>query len=213
LGHVSTTRPHVGAVSINGRPLVSYPRRQQLRRVSRSLRAGAAGIAAALLATALASAGAMTLGALLMVVAVGLGLRGRHWLRLAARSGIGAESEDEVRQRLTVLRWEGWRLRHSLLWQGAGDIDSVALTPSGMAFAIETKTRTYDDRHLIVVREQAAWLSKRRQRWCPQGAVPILCVVRERGVHRWERGVLVVSIDLLIPALRLAAGAGVRRAA
>jgi hypothetical protein len=155
----------------------------------------------------------MALAAVLMIVAVGLGLRGRHWLRLAARSRIGAQSEDEVRQRLTALRWEGWRLGHSLLWQGPGDIDSVALAPSGMAFAIETKTRTYDDRQLKVVREQAAWLSRRRRRWCRQGAVPILCVVRERGVHRWERGVLVVSIDLLILALRLAAGAGVRRAA
>lgn len=192
---------------------MSYPRRQQLRRLFRSLRAGAAGLAAALLAAALACAGSMALAAVLMIVAVGLGLRGRHWLRLAARSRIGAQSEDEVRQRLTALRWEGWRLGHSLLWQGPGDIDSVALAPSGMAFAIETKTRTYDDRQLKVVREQAAWLSRRRRRWCRQGAVPILCVVRERGVHRWERGVLVVSIDLLILALRLAAGAGVRRAA
>jgi hypothetical protein len=31
--------------------------------------------------------------------------------------------------------------------------------------------------------------------------VPVLCLARFRGVHRWEDGVLVVSIDCLVPAL------------
>ena len=34
-----------------------------------------------------------------------------------------------------------------------------------------SSTRTYDERHLARVREQAAWLSRRRRRWCRRGAV------------------------------------------
>lgn len=38
----------------------------------------------------------------------------RRWLLLAARSGVGARSEDEVRRVLAPLAAEGWRLRDSL---------------------------------------------------------------------------------------------------
>jgi Nuclease-related domain len=169
------------------------------------LRAGGAAsgsIAAALLALALASAGAVTLAAILMVVAVGFGCCTRHWLGLAARSRIGARSEDEVRRVLRALEAQGWRVRHSLRWRGSGDIESVATAPAGIAFAIETKTRSYDDRHLRVVREQADWLRRGRRRWCRVGALPVLCIVCARGVERWEAGVLVVSIDRLTQTLQ-----------
>jgi hypothetical protein len=52
------------------------------------------------------------------------------------------------------------------------------------------------------VQEQAAWLSRRRRRWCRRGAVPVVCLVRPRGVERVEHGVLVISVDRLIPVLR-----------
>jgi hypothetical protein len=71
-----------------------------------------------------------------------------------------------------------------------------------LAVAIETKTRTYDARHLARVHEQAVWLSRRRRRWCRHGVLAILCLVRVRGVQRVESDVLVVSIDRLIAALR-----------
>jgi hypothetical protein len=80
----------------------------------------------------------------------------------------------------------------------------LAIAPSGLGFAIETKTRAYDGRHLARVCDQAAWLSRRRRRWCRRGAVPVVCLVRARGVQRLERNVLVVSIDRLIPVLRSA---------
>jgi hypothetical protein len=140
-----------------------------------------------------------------LVLAIGLGLYARHWLTLAKRSHVGACSEDEVRRALSPLQAEGWRLRHSLRWRGGGDIDSLAFAPTGVAFVVETKTRAYDDRHLARVREQAAWMSRRRRRWCRRGAVPVMCVVRPRGVYRLEQNVLVVSIDRLIPVLRSAA--------
>ena len=127
-------------------------------------------------------------------------------LSLARRSRVGARSEDEVQRALAPLEAQGWRLRHSLPWQGQGDIDSVAIAPTGIAVAIETKTRTYDQRHLARVREQVAWLSRRRRRWARNGALGVMCLVRARGVERVEHDVLVVSIDRLAHALRVAAG-------
>jgi hypothetical protein len=181
---------------------VNYPRRQQYRRLLHAASVATASAVAVLLAFVLASVGAISLAAVVAGVAVGLGLYARHWLGLADRSRIGARSEYDVRRELAALENEGWRLRHSLRWSGPGDVDSVAIAPSGIAFAIETKTRTYDDRHLAVVREQAAWLWRRRRRWCHRGVVPVLCVVHARGVHRWDHGVLVVSIGWLVPTLR-----------
>lgn len=83
----------------------------------------------------------------------------------------------------------------------------MAIAPTGVAVAIETKTRSYDGRHLARVHEQAAWLSRRRRRWCRHGVLAVLCLVRVRGVQRVEDDVLVVSIDRLMSAVRSAAGA------
>ena len=158
----------------------------------------------------LASMGATSIAGVLVLLAIGLGLYARHWLVLAGRSRVGARSEDEVQRALARLEAEGWRLRHSLPWRGRGDIDAVAIAPDGVAFAgqktIETKSRTYEERHVVRVREQAAWLSRRRRRWCSHGALPVVCVVRARAVEHVEAGVLVVSIDRLAPALRTSAG-------
>jgi hypothetical protein len=185
---------------------VNYPRRQQYRRLSHAGKAGLGSVIAALFGLVVASAGAPALAGLLLLTAVGLGLYARHWLSLAGRSRVGARSEDAVQRALAPLRAEGWRLRHSLSWQGRGDIDSVAIAPSGIAIAIETKTRTYDARDLARVREQAAWLSRRRRRWARNGTFGVMCLVRARGIERVEHDVLVVSIDRLTHVLRVAAG-------
>lgn len=87
----------------------------------------------------------------------------------------------------------------------------MAIAPTGVGFVVETKTRAYDDRHLARVRDQAAWLSRQRRRWCRRGAVPVVCLVRPRGIERVEREVLVLSIDRLIPVLR--SGSGIDRIA
>lgn len=78
----------------------------------------------------------------------------------------------------------------------------MVVARSGRSFAIETKTRTYDERHLRRVRDQAAWLGRRRRRY---GALPVLCIVRAAGVEHYEHGVLVVSIDRLVVVLWTAA--------
>ena len=144
----------------------------------------------ALLGLVAASAGAAPLAGFLILTSAGLGLAARRWLSLAQRSRIGAQSEDEVQRVLAPLEAEGWRLRHSLPWQGRGGIDSVAIAPTGFAVVIETKTRTYDERHLARVHEQAAWFSRRRRRWSRHGALAVLCLVRMRGVERIEDDVL-----------------------
>jgi hypothetical protein len=181
---------------------VNYARRQQYRRLSRAASAAMASALAGMLALAVASAGAVSAAGFLLVLALGFGVYARHWLSLAERSRVGARSEDEVRRALEPLEAEGWRLRHSMPWRGRGDIDSLAIAPIGLGFAIETKTLAYDDRHLARVREQAEWLSRRRRRWCRRGALPVVCLVRARGVERLEQNVLVVSIDRLNLVLR-----------
>jgi hypothetical protein len=117
----------------------NYARRQQYRRLVHAGEATLGSVIAALLGLAILSAGATALAGLLLVTAIGLGLYARHWLSLASRSRVGARSEDEVQRALAPFRAEGWRLRHSLPWQGHGDIDSVAIAPTGIAIAIETK--------------------------------------------------------------------------
>jgi hypothetical protein len=187
---------------------VNYARRQQYQRIWRAGEAAFVATVLAVLGLGAASIGSGLLAAVLLVGAVGLGVCARHWFSLADRSRVGARSEDAVQRALAPLQAEGWRLQHSLRWAGRGDIDSVAIAPSGIAIAIETKTRTYDARHLARVREQAAWLSRRRRRWARSGALGVMCLARARGIERVEDDVLVVSIDRLTHILRVAAGTG-----
>jgi hypothetical protein len=184
----------------------SYPRQQQYRRLARAGVASAPSAATVLLAMLAAAGGVLLIAILMLLCSDGFGLQARHWTRLAARARVGARSEDQVQRALAPLEAEGWRLRHSLPWQGRGDIDSIAISPTGFAFVIETKTRTYTPEHLARVRDSAHWLKARRRRWCPNGAPPVLCVVRDHGLERVEAAVLVVSVDRLPAALRTAAG-------
>jgi hypothetical protein len=82
----------------------------------------------------------------------------------------------------------------------------VAIAPTEVAFAIETKTRTFDGQHVARVQAMANWLQDRRRRWCPHGALAVLCVVHARRLERVEAGVLIMSLDQLVEALRTAAG-------
>ncbi|MFZ0380066.1 MAG: hypothetical protein WAL38_19725, partial [Solirubrobacteraceae bacterium] len=97
---------------------MNYARRQQYRRLSHAGRAALGSVVTGLLGLVVARAGAAALGGLLLLTAVGLGVYARHWLSLAGRGRVGALSEDEVQRALAPLRAEGWRLRHSLPWQG-----------------------------------------------------------------------------------------------
>jgi hypothetical protein len=195
----------VGSEDVSGVSAAPYPRRQQAYRLKRAAVAAAGAVAITAAGLTAALAGLTALAVVLLLTAGAVGLYARHWARLAGRSRVGARSEDEVRRALGTLDREGWRLRHSIAWQRGGDIDHVAIAPTGIAFAIETKTRTYEPRHLAKINEQAAWLHRHRRRWCPHGAFPVLCVTRGR-TEQIQHDVLVVSVNRLIGALRTAAG-------
>ena len=191
-------------------PRSSYPRRQTYRRWRRAIISAATSATAGGLVVAAAAAGATAVAGALLLLMGGLLIDARRWVRLAARSRVGARSEHAVRRALGGLEAEGWRLRHSVPWGGRGDIDSVAIAPTGIGFAIECKARTFDARHLIHARQTAAWLYRHRRRWCRRGALPVLCVVRARGLEGVEDGVLVVSLDRLVSVLRAGAGTSPR---
>ncbi len=193
--------------------MISYPRRQVFQRLLRVAAAAGAALTSALLAALALAVGAGAVAGLLLLVATGLVAYARHWNRLAGRSRVGARSERQVQRALAPLQAEGWRLRHSVPWGRRGDIDHIAIAPRqvGFAFAIETKTKTYRREHVARAAATARWLASRR-RWCPHGALAVLCLVRAGGVQRVEGDVLVVSIDRLPAALRCAAGTRTRPA-
>jgi hypothetical protein len=114
----------------------SFPRRQQARRLRRAAGRWAAAISAGALAVTAAGTRATALAGLLLVVMAALAVDARRWTRLAVRSGVGARSEGQVRRVLGGLEAEGWRVQHSLPWGRPGDVDSVAIAPTGIAFAI-----------------------------------------------------------------------------
>jgi hypothetical protein len=176
---------------------ISYPRRQQWQRLERAAAALALAALAGLLAVAAVGRGVTAPAAALGIAAAGLVAYARRSARLSRRSGVGGRSERQVRRALAPLRAEGWRLRHALSWGGRGDIDHVAIAPRtlGVAFVIETKTRTYTADQLAGTAARARWVASRRRQWGRRGAVPVLCVMRPDGIQRSEHGVLVVSID------------------
>jgi hypothetical protein len=179
----------------------SYPRRQQLRRLrhaaARALQAAAAVVAAAKLSGSAQPA----LAVAVLLLAVLLALDGCCYLRLARRSRVGAESETLVRQALEPLEREGWRVRHSLDWPGAGDLDHVVQAPCGIGFVIETKTLRYARAHARRPADAARWLGGAPRRY-PCGVRPVICLARARRAHWFEDGVLIVSLDRLVCVLR-----------
>ena len=141
-------------------------------------------IVAAALAAIAASVDATALAGLLALVMAVLVLDARRWVRLAARSRVGARSEDEVRRALAGLEAEGWQVAAlAAVWR-ARRYRQRRDRPDRGRVRIVTKTRTFDARHLAHARRTAAWLYRHRRRWCRRGALPVLCVVRARGFER-----------------------------
>jgi len=71
---------------------VSYPRRQQFRRLARAGAFGAAALVVGLLGLLALTHGALAAAVVLLFAAVGLAIACRHWLGLTARAGVGARS-------------------------------------------------------------------------------------------------------------------------
>ncbi len=130
--------------------------------------------------------------------------RARRSQRLAERWRVGADSERAVQHALKGPAGSGWVVRNGVPWPGGGDIDHLVRSPAGVGFAIETKTRTFSEEHLRRTAATARWASRRRRRY-PAGVVPVLCVVRARGVESRYGDVVVVSLDRLVAVLERAA--------
>jgi Nuclease-related domain len=133
----------------------------------------------------------------LLVLGAALGLAARRSQRLAGRWRVGADSERAVQHALKRLTDSGWMVRNGVRWPGGGDIDHLVRSPCGVAFAIETKTRTFSEAHLRRTAATARWAARRRHRY-PSGVVPVLCVVRARRLESRYGDVLVVSLDRLL---------------
>jgi hypothetical protein len=115
----------------------------------------------------------------------------------------------QVRRALEPLTGEGWQVRHARDWPGGGDLDHVVRSPSGMGFVIETKTLRWNRVHLARTIEAARWLARRRRRY-PRGVVPVICVVHACSLERADGNLLIVSLDRLLPAVKVAAANGGR---
>jgi Nuclease-related domain len=187
--------------------VLSYPRRQQLRRL---LTAGVRGIAAAVVAAIAVWIAVVGYGLPALVLAVGAGaLAFEAWrdLEISRRNRVGADSEAEVRRALQPLARDGWSVRHGVRVRRGGDLDHVLRAPSGVGFVIETKTARYTFAHAKRTVDAARRVGRRRRRY-PGGVIPVLCIARARHVERLEFDALVVvSLDRLLPALHAAAGA------
>ena len=148
--------------------------------------------------------------AILLVLASGaLTLASRQALRLARRSRVGAVSEAQVRRALNPLTRAGWQVPHALDRPGGGDLDHLVRSPSGIGFVIETKTLRYSPAHVARTIQAARWLALRRRHY-PCVVVPVICVVRARSLEHADGNLLIVSLDRLLPAIRVVAANGAR---
>ena len=102
---------------------ISYPRRQQCRRLARSGAYGAAALLAALFSVLAVTVSALALAVGLLLAAAGLAIASGHWLRLAARAGVGARSEAKVQERS---------------WRSSGKAGGSATRSTGKAAATLT---------------------------------------------------------------------------
>jgi hypothetical protein len=181
--------------------MVSHPRILQYRRLIRCAAFAAAAAVTAVAALGTLSEGFAVVGIVLLAAAASFTAASHKALLLARRGRVGADAEDAVRRALAVLVREGWTVEHGVEWRGRGDIDHLVCSPSGLGFAIETKTRSFNERQLDRTLHTARWAAARRRRY-PRGVIPVLCVVRSRGLQHNYGKVLVVSLDRILPALR-----------
>jgi hypothetical protein len=182
-------------------PAISYARRQRYRHLVRSV-VHALSAALVLLAAVSASrsGGDVLMAFGLLLFGACLSWTVRRSQRLAARWRVGADSERAVRLALKGLAREGWVVRNGVRWPGGGDVDHLVRSPDGLGFAVETKTLTFSQSHLWRTDATARWAGRRRRRY-PCGVIPVLCVVRARRVEGRCDGVVVVSLDRLLPVL------------
>ena len=109
----------------------------------------------------------------------------------------GSRAERDVGGDLDRLRADGILVAHDLEPNGRGNLDHVVCGAIG-SFAVETKARRYDVRHLKQVKRQAYWVRARTGVWC----TPVICLAeRDDTPHRRE-GVWIMGRPHLLGWLR-----------
>jgi hypothetical protein len=85
---------------------------------------------------------------------------------------------------------------------GHGDVDHVAVAPTGVAFAIETRPAASTTGTSTWSAPRPRGYSAAGARWCPHGARAVVCVTRGQRLEQVQDEVLVVSVDRLAATLR-----------
>jgi hypothetical protein len=147
---------------------VSYPRRQQLRRLMGAVRLAAGAMIASIGAVLVARAGFAGIAVSLAAAALVLVLLSRRALRLAGRSRVGAESERQVRGRARTARARGLACRARGRLAGPRGPRPRAALPLGNMLsdrdedvALQPRTRVADGRRGALARARATALSVR----------------------------------------------------
>ncbi|MFN2467877.1 MAG: nuclease-related domain-containing protein [Gaiellaceae bacterium] len=114
---------------------------------------------------------------------------------------LGSRAERDVGGDLNRLRVDGLLVMHDLEPDGRGNIDHVVCGQTGV-FAVETKARRYEVRHLKQVKRQAYWVRTRTGVWC----TPVICLAtRDDTPHRRE-GVWIMGRPHLVEWVRAQRG-------
>ena len=112
------------------------------------------------------------------------------WLR-------GSRAERAVGARLDRLREDGYLVLHDVVLDRGGNVDHVVCGRNGV-YAVETKARRYEERHLRQARREAHALHERLNVW----VTPVICLAsREDAPYRRE-GVWVMGLPHLEQWLR-----------
>jgi hypothetical protein len=88
----------------------------------------------------------------------------------------GGHAEESVGRQLEQLMGNGFMVMHDIEQAGEGNIDHLVSGPSGV-FMIETKLRSYNQRHLTKAKRQAAKLHDELGIW----VTPVICLAERTG--------------------------------
>jgi len=140
-------------------------------------------ITALVLGHRLSAVGSLLLGALVLAlrrpaeqyVDRHVRLRGLAW------------AEEDVGLTLNELWRESWTVMHDVEDPNGGNIDHIVSGPGGV-FLVETKQRSYLDRHVPKIKRQAARLHDDLGVW----VTPVLCLHQRAGKPFKTKGVWVV---------------------
>jgi hypothetical protein len=153
-------------------------------------------IGALILLLKLTGAGSISFVPLVLAIPL-LWRAGNAQLALADQWLRGAASERAVGNELDKLRHEGFVLMHDVARPGAANIDHVASGSTGV-FVIETKHRSYLERHLRRTMHQALALHRELDIF----VTPVICLERRSYGPVCHRNVWIVGKNELLPFIR-----------